>query len=288
MVATHHEFFNQKVSSDKYGPDPHGLCFWYELHTVSSVGFVFLSYSLWQTWTRETSLKRVFISGWIAQFIFNLIGFHWIANTAVEFGHLPWPIAMVVLFLYCAHANIHLPLAGVLWVKFFKNRTRLSALLGLACITATLELIYPEIFTWNFGYPLFWYHVPIYNFADVIGFQGLSLVVLIINALFAFAWIHRRRTWSLTWVTVGVLVLNIVGFAWGVSWPEADSKIRFSIVQANIGNFEKFASIENADFRPPLFKNILKSLVARCSKTQTPTLFCGPKRPFRRIYMKAF
>src|SRR5271156_2515628 len=51
---------------------------------------LFFSFApLWVYWFRAKSLKQVLISAFSAQFVFNLIGFNWIAHTAIEYGHIP-------------------------------------------------------------------------------------------------------------------------------------------------------------------------------------------------------
>src|SRR4051794_35394248 len=56
--------------------------------------------------------KRIFIAGWISQFLLTLIGFHWIAHTAYAFGHMPWSVSLIVLLGFCTFAHLHIPIAG--------------------------------------------------------------------------------------------------------------------------------------------------------------------------------
>ena len=61
---------------------------------------------LWLFWLGEVSWKRILLGGWVAQFVFTLTGFHWVAHTAREFGHLPWIAAALALLLFCCVGRI--------------------------------------------------------------------------------------------------------------------------------------------------------------------------------------
>ena len=139
---------------------------------------------------REKSLTSIFWTGWIAQFVFNLVGFNWVAFTIHEFGHFPWPAAVLVLFAFCAITNLFIPLVGILW-RVFCEKLQLGADLRiwtLVLFTAVGERIFPMIFKWNFGYPWLWGGFPAVQLADIFGFAGLSSLTLVLNGLLLQAW----------------------------------------------------------------------------------------------------
>ena len=77
---------------------------------------------LWIYWMQnQNSWKKVFFSGWICQFVLTLIGFNWVAYTLQEFGHIPWPAAVIGLILFCSFASLHIPLGGLLWYFLSKK-----------------------------------------------------------------------------------------------------------------------------------------------------------------------
>lgn len=200
---------------------------------------------LWMFWWKEKSLKRIFLAGWLTQFILNAIGFHWIAHTTVEFGQMPWPAGFGVLLLFCTLAHLYYPLAGVLW-KWLVEKLKLpqtTAFLLLPVIFIFCERLYPFIFYWHLGYPWLWARLPGYQLAEWIGFFGLNLITLFINALLALFWMNRKpgqwlQKYSL--VAVGLLiVVNLLGLIQGLNIPEPDNKARVLLVQGNIGNLEK-------------------------------------------------
>ena len=80
---------------------------------------------LWSIWLFQSlSPIKVFFYGWITQFVLALIGFHWVYHTAVEFGHLHPILALLILFLFCATQNLHIPLAGP-FVEIFPSQNAL-------------------------------------------------------------------------------------------------------------------------------------------------------------------
>ena len=200
---------------------------------------------LWLFWWKESSLKKVFFAGWITQFILNAIGFHWIAHTTMEFGQMPWYAGLAVLLLFCTLAHLYYPVAGLVW-KWMTRKLNLSpatSFLLLPLVFIFCERIYPFIFYWHFGYPWLWARFPGYQLAEWIGFFGINLITLYINAFFALfwlerkpgQWIHKRSTWAL-----GIFIAaNIAGFVLSFTIDKPDQKARVLVVQGNIGNLDK-------------------------------------------------
>lgn len=210
---------------------------------------------LWIAWLNETSFRRVFLTGWLAQFVFTMIGFSWVSYTIHEFGHLPWPIAIFIHSLFGAFANLYVPLAGVVWLALSKRfqlheNARIAA---LPLLMSFGERTFPMIFDWHAGYTWLWAGFPAFHLADIFGFIGLSLFSLIFNALFFWAW--RRRQQSKPWAAVFATpllifaLLNVWGHFHKFGVPTPDAKANFLIVQANIGNQEKLLAEQGWKFR---------------------------------------
>ncbi len=222
---------------------------------------------LWWFWLyRATSRKQILMSGLLAQFVFNLIGFHWVFHTAHEFGRLPLPISLAVLLLFALLAHVYVPLVGLAIFELKKrlklNDKNLSPLVtysflvilcGLWCLA---EIYWPYIFQWNMGYTLLWARFPLFHGADIIGFQGLSLILLLFNALVLtfipshFSLRHCLR--GLSFALLGFLTLNAGSWFYGKAWTEnykPTQTIRFLPVQANIGNTEKIMAERGLGFQ---------------------------------------
>ncbi len=209
---------------------------------------------LWTFWLRQDSLRRVLWGGWVAQLLVGLIGFHWVAHTAHEFGHLPWPAAILALLLFGALGHLFLVLAGFLWF-LLAERPGLSPwtkTVLLPVITALCEWGVPSIFPWNLGYPWLYARLPAFQLAEYVGFQGLGVVTLLLNLLLLMAWERRRnRTGAALVGSVAVLllVLNAAGWALGRRQDSFDSRFSVLAVQGNVGNVAKEYAERGLGFR---------------------------------------
>lgn len=244
--------------------------------------FLFNYIPLWWYWSkRAESRKQILWSGWLCQFIFNLIGFHWVYHTAHEFGHIPTPLSLIVLILFASLAHLYVPLVGFLFFELKKMSTNgnstekskqkisFSLILSLLGLWALAEIYWPSIFQWHMGYTFLWAKLPAFHLADVIGFQGLSYVLLIFNGfllwwfsdckklnssntnsfwifdifkLKGFNWFKDRQTLKGISISIVAFVfLNLAGWFHGLYWniKRSDQILNFLPIQANIGNSER-------------------------------------------------
>jgi len=215
---------------------------------------LFCHVPLWIFWLREGSVRRVLWGGWLAQFLFCLIGFHWVAYTAHEFGQMPWPAAIGVLLLFCAFGHLYLVLSGLLWAAL-RDRLRLSRtqqLLLLPCVTALCHRYVPMIFPWNLGYPWLFARLPAFQLAEFAGFEGLGVMTLFLNLALLSAW-ERRKDRAGAFVLGGtaafLLLINWAGWAVGRGQPAPDGEARVLVVQGNVGNLEKIYAEKGVGYR---------------------------------------
>jgi apolipoprotein N-acyltransferase len=202
---------------------------------------------LWIFWRRQTRFKDVFLGGLITAFIFTLIGFNWVAYLLHEFAHLDWPIAIIGMLLYASIAHLFVPLAGVLWLcgqKKFHWPEWLSLSL-MALITVLCEAYSFTLFDWNFGYSWYGANIPIYQWAEIIGFSGLSAATLLCNLPLYLAWKNRKLKSGkiiLATVVIGFILLNMGGLWLKGRLPQPDASFKTLLIQASIGNSEKLAA----------------------------------------------
>ena len=217
-------------------------------------------------WSRTLSAKQAFIGGWIAQFIFNLIGFHWIGYTAVEFGHFPLWGGILTLVGFASIAHLYYPVAGwiaVILARRFAISSKLFIPLAMLCF-AVLEELFPMIFPWHLGYPWIWAGLPGMQLADVIGFDGLNLVTLSANALLAMAmleFLQARREKAMGFVGAAVaivLAVNLLGIGRDKPWRQTDATLNVVVVQGNIGNFDKLLAEKGREFRRPIIEKYIE------------------------------
>jgi apolipoprotein N-acyltransferase len=237
--------------------------------------------------TKAKNWKEGFIAGWWTQFTLSLIGFHWVSYVSHQFGGFPWIFAVLTLLLFASAVHLYIPLAAaaivVLKEKYAWDLK--STLIGAALLLSLLERVWPSIFPWNLGYPLLWADLPAYNWADVIGFEGLSTLVLLLNAWVAWIWIHRRRERVLqrhVFLFVSfLLIVNLSGYNHGLLWKEFDRTFKVSIIQANIGDLEKvFAEQGQAHFRSSIIENFMSLSEKAVASAPNTELLVWPETAF--------
>lgn len=211
--------------------------------------------------------KQALIGGWITQFILNLVGFHWIAYTAVEFGHFPWWVGGLALLAFAAIAHLYYPLTGLIMAAI-TARFRLQTgplIFAFSTLFLLIESLWPSIFPWHLGYPWLWAGLPGAQFADVIGFEGLNVVTVSVNAALAWSlvvWRERgevRRAGLIAGLAVlGLATLNLFGMGRSEPWRRTDSRLNVLAVQGNIGNFDKLLAERGKHFRAPVIAKYME------------------------------
>lgn len=245
---------------------------------------------------KADSLKVAFIAGWITQFVQLLIGGHWVYHVAREFGHLPWYLSLIGLLGFAAFVYLYLALSSALGF-YLKEKFKLSPLpffLVMAVLFSLSERAWPSIFSWNIGYTLLWAKLPAFQWADMIGFEGLTTLCLLVQAVVAWLWLTRpskgraigTTSWKIT--LVGLLsflfLINVSGHFHGQKWDETDSVLRPLLIQANIGNFEKVQSEKGRGFQYTVIDdhlNLIRDFQAKePEKWQSVDLIIWPETAF--------
>jgi apolipoprotein N-acyltransferase len=203
---------------------------------------------------RQDSLKKVFWGAWITQFVLTLIGFHWIAVVAEEYGHLPMAAALFVTLLFAAFMHLYIPAAvtTALWLRKKFTLGIPSTLIGFSCLMILGEIYWPVIFPWNLGYPLMWIQGGLVQWADVIGLFGLSFCAYLVNSAVALAFVEkfsRRSKAILVASLILVVTFELLGHSRKEFWANTDATKKVMVVQANIGNLEKFYAERGAGFQ---------------------------------------
>lgn len=248
-----------------------------------------LAFSLAPVWyfilVKAKKPSQTFVAGWFTQFTLTMIGFYWVAYTAKEFGRFPWPAAVVTLFIFAALMHIYIPMA--FWISHkLREKLNLSEtgmIFSLALFTALFETLWPSIFPWNMGYPLYWAHLPWAQWADTIGFQGLSASVYLLNAVILWIFLQKDRK---TQVTAGALVgifLAITayfGHLKKVRWSETDRSLKVLAIQANIGNQEKVYAEKGLAFQQEIIDQFFSLTRKALEKHPDSELIVWPESAF--------
>lgn len=239
---------------------------------------------------KTLSSQEAFKLAWVFQFVLTLIGFHWISYTATEFGNLPWYVGGLVLLLFCSLAHLYIPLAVVFWnimrTHYWpESKNSWLSYWVLILLLNGFERIWPGMFPWNFGYPYLWSKLPIYQLADLVGFEGLSLVTLSTNLLIFGAWQSRKdedQPFSRQIVSVVILfvLLNTLGFFHSKMWTRTNRVLKASVIQANIGNFQKVSAERNADVREAILQKYISLSQQEISSHPDTQIVIWPETAF--------
>lgn len=219
---------------------------------------------LWLFWQQQQKLRTVLVSGVLTSFVYTLIGFNWVTYTLHEFAKVNWFLAGIGMMLFAAFGHLFVPVAGGLWFwsrKLCADKAWLSFAL-MAVFTALAEYYVPMLFKWNFGYSWFGAGLPIYQWAEFIGFAGLSMLTILANYLVLLTW--RARAVVTGKLGFAAILLVFGGLNSGGLWlekrlPEADASFTTLLVQANIGNFEKQAMEHGKGFRAEILNKYLQT-----------------------------
>ena len=225
---------------------------------ASLFGFI----PLWIFWRQQTRLKNVFLGGVITAFVFTMIGFNWVTYTLHEFAHLPWFFAGIGMIVYGLVGHLFVAVAGVLWFlgrQKFQWSQRLSLWL-MALITILCEANSWTVFDWNFGYPWYGANIPVYHWAEIIGFSGLSAATLLCNLPLYLAWQQRKeKSGRLIFASVlaGFILLNLGGVWLKSRLPEPDAKLTTLLIQASTPNSEKMAAELGEGYTQEIIRRIM-------------------------------
>jgi apolipoprotein N-acyltransferase len=235
---------------------------------------------------RAKTWKEGFAAGWWTQFTLSAIGFHWIAYVTHRFGGFPWIVSLVVLFLFAAFVHLYIPLVSaavvVLKERFHWTLPRTLAVSALSL--SLIERVWPSIFPWHLGYTLLAAKLPAFQWADVIGFEGLSTLVLLLNAWVAWIWLQRKNrrlagSHALA-LLAAVVVINVSGNFHAAPWQSFNRKVQVSIIQANIGDLEKVMAEKGQGFQDEIVNTFLRLSLDAVKETPTTELLIWPETAF--------
>lgn len=242
---------------------------------------------LWWDITRDpkaTNLKLLFFKAWITQTVLTLIGFYWISFVAHEFGFLPKPAAYFVLFIFSALSYLYIPVSATLalWISQKWQLQRWTTYLLLPLLLGLLEQVWPVIFKWHLGYTLLYAQLPAFQLADYIGFQGFSLLILVSQGVFL---IILRTPYSVlkkvslaSLVLIAWLLINLLGQARAQHIAKLPSDtITFGLVQANIGNLEKYLADQGRGYQKAIIDKYFNLSVALKKRAQDLEFIIWPE-----------
>lgn len=217
---------------------------------------------LWLFWERQQKLSAVLLGGFLTTFVYTMIGFNWVTYTLHEFAQVNWLLAGIGMILFALFAHLFVPVAGFLWFIGRKKYQwpRWLSLSLMTVLTALCEFSLPMLFKWNFGYSWYGASIPVYQWAEFVGFTGLSMMTITLNLPLLMAWRKRREH-------AGKLILiSVVALFLGLNWsgaelrkrlPKPDAELTTLLVQASIGNIEKQALEHGRGFQREILEKYM-------------------------------
>lgn len=207
--------------------------------------------------SKTVSYQKIFALGWLTQFILTLIGFNWIYYVSSEFGLLHWSLSATALLLFAAFMHLYIPFSLIISIRIiekFRITHRLIHFILFALVLSFLERIWPSIFEWNIAYTLLWQKWPLYQWADTVGFWGLSTWLLLFQAIIAYGflfWKSDRKVFFQTLVFVLFIFgsLNGMGLYKQRKWLRTDRQLKIGVIQGNVGNADKVQSEQQQNYQ---------------------------------------
>ncbi|MEE8408437.1 MAG: apolipoprotein N-acyltransferase [Myxococcota bacterium] len=194
------------------------------------------------------------LSGWealgIAWFfgaVTHVGGYTWLAGMLRDFGHLPWPLAILGMVLlsigqstlfaawgWLTHRLVHRHNAPIIWVA------------PVALVLA--EWLMPALFP-TYQSNSQYRQIIFIQSLDIWGPLGLTFILTLFSSIVyeTIAWKLRggRKLPTVAWVVFTVLLIANLGYGYGAAAniddtvAHADERIRVGLVQANMGIYEK-------------------------------------------------
>ncbi len=235
--------------------------------------------------TKNASFSKIFFAAWLTQFILTVIGFNWIFYTAKEFGNFNWIISLMALLTFASSMHIYIPLSALAAVWIIRKKDIRSVLIQFLILALTLSLterVWPSIFEWNLAYSLLHMKIPIFQWADTVGFWGLSTWIFLTQALLAFCWSVKSQNKNLAikiflLLLSSLIVLTTIGLYKEKKWTNTDSSLKVAVVQGNIGNTEKIQAEKKDTFQTFILESFTNLTEQHLQKNPDTDLIIWPE-----------
>ncbi len=205
------------------------------------IAFLPLFYAVERLPVEKRTIKNLFGLGFIFSFLICFGGFYWMVYATENYGGLPKFAAVLLFLAFCITGQLQVPFYLIL-----RERFRAFPLLLLSLLYVGIESFYPKLFLDTAGHAF--YNAPIVRqIADIGGPFFITWVILFVNELILSLILTKKLKYALSLFFVAVSV-----FGYGKYRNSEFEKLkqtnasapqfRFSLIQANIGDFIKVAA----------------------------------------------
>jgi apolipoprotein N-acyltransferase len=239
-------------------------------------------------WTKE-SPKKVFWYTTLSFTIASCIGFFWMSFLLHKFALLPWPVSVLVGFLFAGFSHIHISIVGYIFAKWIRKFS-MAKTLSACSLIALSWLVFPILFPWNFGLGWLYGGLQGYQFADIIGSEGLSTITILLNGAFLFSFLKIKETKvPLSTTILAIIIFNFAGSLYSKNIPKSERNLNVVIAQANIGNLEDEYKRNPGNYKSDVFlkySNLTELGLAK--STEKADLIIWPETAFPEYYTRNF
>ncbi len=198
--------------------------------------------------------RQAFGRGLAAGILFYLLQIYWIVPVLMDYGHLPWYLAVPALLLLAGYMGLYLGVFCVGFRRLSQGRGTLSCLFGAAALWVGLDWLRSWLFSgfpWmDLGYG-FWASPRLIQAADLFGHYGYTFSVVVINiALYQMLVARfslRRNAVGLT--AIAAVCLLLYGYS-QIRWQRIEGRLAqaetpvIGIVQGNVEQDRKWSPAE--------------------------------------------
>jgi apolipoprotein N-acyltransferase len=244
---------------------------------------------------RGRTFRGGFGLGFVAGFVTNFGGFHWIADLLQNFGHMgpvpSWSIS-VLMGLY---QGLAFALATGLAAVVTSQWRRLPWGLVLPVFITAVEHVAPFLFPWYFGNGQL--HFPlVIQIVDITGVAGLTFLLVLFSGALGEVITARLDGRRFPWVTVALATLALaadVGYGvWRIRQVDeavaAAPKFKVGVVESDVGIWEMEARTPEGAPLPVaqqvrmLYRNLLRHQImsADLEAKEKPDLIVWPESSY--------
>jgi apolipoprotein N-acyltransferase len=195
------------------------------------------------TLSHKEALALAWLFGWIA----HLGAYTWITGMLMDFGYLPWPLAVFTYSLLC-FAQSSLFAAWGYGVWRFKARYGVAMTWTTPVLMVIAEWLVPQLFPSYLANSQYRQTLFIQS-ADIWGPLGLTFILTMCSGVIydTLAWKvrHRGQAPTLAWAAFAILFVGNLLYGTGAmvniddTVAHTDKRIKVGMVQTNMGIYEK-------------------------------------------------
>jgi apolipoprotein N-acyltransferase len=153
----------------------------------------------------------------------------------------------------------------------FSHFASLWLVIGFPALFTLIEYLIPKLFPWNIGHCLF-EQLFLIQTADITGSYYFSFCVFSLGAAIGgiFGWPYKMKK---VWITFPLLLITI-NCLYGISKRQSFADLKqldVSLIQANIGNFDKVASTKGVESKLDFILNSYFELTEKALKDNPNT-----------------